>query len=56
MGHDDFMIFQILVIMACNFNEFFISHEMEGEVGNPTFGVWDVLTTMQTTPRLGSNF
>lgn len=55
MGHDHFMIFQILLIMACNSNEFFISHEMEGEVRNPTFGVWDVLATMQTTPRLFKN-
>jgi hypothetical protein len=56
MGHDGFMIFQILLIMACNSNEFFTSHEMEEEVRNPTFGVWDVLVTMQTTPRLGSKF
>jgi hypothetical protein len=55
MGHDDFMIFQLLLIVACNSNEFFISHEMEEEVRNPTFGVWDVLITMQTTSRLFKN-
>jgi hypothetical protein len=56
MGHDDFMIFQILLIMGfANSNEFFIFYEMEGEVRNPTFGVWDVLATMQTTSRLFKN-
>jgi hypothetical protein len=29
---------------------------MEGEVRNPTFGVWNVLATMQTTPTLFKNF
>ncbi len=39
MGHDDFMIFQTLLIMACNSNEFFIFPWGGGRGVEPNFGI-----------------
>jgi len=45
-------------LMACNAQDFFNSHEMEEDSGqpmNPTIGVWDVLATIKDIPHLFKN-
>jgi hypothetical protein len=49
MDEDDLAIFQMMATINSNSNEFFLSHEMEEEMGqsmNPNVGVRDVLITM----------
>jgi hypothetical protein len=49
MDQDDLMIFQMMLVTICNFNEFFTSHEMEEGIGQSmdiVASVWDILATM----------
>jgi hypothetical protein len=49
MDQDDLMIFQIMLMTICNFNEFFTSHEMEEKIGQSVdivASVWDILAAM----------
>jgi hypothetical protein len=49
MDQDDLMIFQMMLATICNFNEFFISHEMEEGIGqyvDIVVNVWDILAAM----------
>ncbi len=55
MDEDDIAIFQMMATIISNSNEFFLSHEMEEEMGqsmNPNVGAWDVLITMWATPAI----
>ncbi len=53
MDKNDLMILQMMLLVACNSNDFFISHEMEemmGQYVDSIIGVWDALVTMRVTP------
>jgi hypothetical protein len=49
MDQNDLMILQTMLLVACNSNDFFTSHEMEemmGQYVDLVIGVWDALVTM----------
>jgi hypothetical protein len=49
MDQADLMIFQIMLVTICNFNDFFTSYEMEEGMGQSVdivASVWDILVAM----------